>query len=106
MLWIETIVCSAREGTDARLKRMLKARQEFKRREHGCIAAWVGASPEDDNMLLIQSVFDSAASWKRISDLIQTTMDTEDGGLEGLLLGPPLVGMFEIPSEQWPTSLK
>ena len=31
---------------------------------------------------------------------IQTVMDAEDGGIEGLLLGPPLVGIFEIPNEE------
>ena len=35
--WLETVVCSARKGVDARLERMLEARQEMRRRTEGCI---------------------------------------------------------------------
>lgn len=100
MWWMETIVCSSKKGTDARLRRMLKARQEFKRRQKGCIGAWMGQGPQDASMLLVQSVFESQEDWKQISALIQTTFDSKDGGVEALLLGPPLVGIFELePSE-------
>ena len=100
MLWVETIVCSSKQGVGARLRRMLNARQEFKRRQEGCVAAWIGRAPDNGEMLLVQSVFESPDDWKRISDLVQATLDKEDGGIEGLLLGPPLVGVFEIePSE-------
>ena len=96
MAWVETIVCSAKKGVDARLRRMMKARQEFKRRQAGCIGAWLGSAPEDSSMMLIQSVYASEADWKRISKMVQSNLDVEDGGVEGLLLGPPLVGIFEI----------
>ena len=100
MWWMETIVCSSKKGTDARLRRMLKARQEFKRRQKGCVGAWMGQGPQDASMLLVQSVFESQEDWKQISTLIQTTFDSKDGGVEPLLLGPPLVGIFELePSE-------
>ena len=100
MAWVETIVCSSKKGSDARLRRMLKARQEYKRRQKGCIGAWVGRGPENSDMLLVQSAFETAESWKQISKEIQATLDVEDGGIEGLLLGPPLVGIFEIPNEE------
>ncbi len=100
MAWVETIVCSSRKGSDARLRRMLKARQEYKRRQHGCIGAWIGRGAENTEMLLVQSAFATAQDWKKISETIQSTLDVEDGGIEGLLLGPPLVGIFEIPDEQ------
>lgn len=100
MLWVETIVCSAKKGSDARLRRMLLARQEFKRRQSGCVGAWVGNGAEDSLMLLVQSVYQSASDWKRISDEIKNTLDSEDGGVESLLLGPPLVGIFEIPASE------
>lgn len=103
MAWVETIVCSSKKGTDARLRRMLKARQEFKRRQDGCIGAWIGRGPGDSEMLLVQSAFETADDWKTISKEIQTTLDVEDGGIEGLLLGPPLVGIFEIPNDQLQT---
>jgi hypothetical protein len=100
MLWMETIVCSSKKGTDARLRRMLKARQEFKRRQKGCIGAWMGQGPQDATMILVQSVFKSQEDWNQISTLIQSTFDSKDGGVEALLLGPPLVGIFELePSE-------
>jgi hypothetical protein len=96
---METVVCSAKEGVGARLMRMLKVRQEFKRRQEGCIAAWVGASPDGTDLVLVQTVFDSASNWKRISERVQSQFDDEDGGIESLLLGPPLVGMFEVGAE-------
>ncbi len=100
MAWVETIVCSGKKGSDARLRRMLKTRQEFKRRQPECIGAWLGLAPESHSMMLVQSAYVSESSWRRISEEIQKTLDVEDGGIEGLLLGPPLVGVFEIPDEE------
>ena len=100
MAWVETIVCSGRKGSDARLRRMLKARQEYKRRQDGCIGAWIGLAAENKTMMLVQSAFLSEKDWRRISSEIQSTLDVEDGGIEGLLLGPPLVGVFEVPDDQ------
>ena len=100
MAWVETIVCSGKKGSDARLRRMLKARQEFKRRQEGCIGAWLGLAAETNSMMLVQSAFVSEEAWRLISNEIQNTLDSEDGGIEGLLLGPPLVGVFKIPDEE------
>ena len=100
MAWVETIVCSAKKGVDARLRRMLRARQEYKRRQPGCIGAWMGTAAESSAMMLVQSAFQSSEDWKRISQEIQASLDVEDGGIEGLLLGPPLVGIFEIPDNE------
>lgn len=100
MAWVETIVCSGKKGSDARLRRMLRARQEFKRRQEGCIGAWLGLGAEDGSMMLVQSAFASSDDWKRISKEIQSTLDVDDGGIEGMLLGPPLVGIFEIPDSE------
>ena len=85
---------------DARLRRMLRARQEYKRRQPGCIGAWMGTAAESSAMMLVQSAFQSSEDWKRISQEIQASLDVEDGGIEGLLLGPPLVGIFEIPDDE------
>lgn len=93
---METIVCSGKKGSDARLRRMIKARLEYKRRQDGCIGAWIGRGAEDGTLLLVQSAFTSAQAWKRISSEIKETLDAQDGGIETLLLGPPLVGIFEI----------
>ena len=100
MAWVETIVCSGKKGSDARLRRMLKARQEYKRRQEGCIGAWLGLAAESNAMMLVQSAFVSEGAWRIISSEIKDALDAEDGGIEGLLLGPPLVGVFEIPDEE------
>ena len=52
-------------------------------------------------MLLVQSVFKSQKDWKRISDEIRLKLDSKDGGIDGLLLGPPLVGVFELSPDEF-----
>lgn len=93
---VETVVCSGAPGKEARFKRMLEARQEFKRREEGCIAAWIGQSTDGQPLLLVHTVFEDQMAWKRISDKMVRVLDTKDGGLESVLAGPPLVGLFEV----------
>ena len=77
MYWVETIVCSGAKGKDAKLRRKLQSRQEYKRRQPGCVAAWLGRGPDDKTMLLVQSVFKSQKDWKRISQEIQTKLDAK-----------------------------
>jgi heme-degrading monooxygenase HmoA len=92
---IETVVCSGAPGKEARFKRMLESRQEYKRRQSGCLAAWIAQSTDGQGLFLVHSVFKDKRSWKRISKSIAEKLDTKDGGLEGVFGGPPLVGMFE-----------
>ena len=47
-------------------------------------------------MVLVLSVFVDNTAWKRISDDVMKALDSKDVGLESVLAGPPLVGMFEI----------
>ena len=96
MYWIETVVCSPKDGCQARMLRMLKARQAYKRRSKGCVAAWIASAPGGTSMHLIQSVFETRQDWQRVAEEIQSTIDVKDGGLESQMLGPPLVGVFEI----------
>lgn len=93
---VETVVCSGAPGREARFRRMLETRQEFKRREEGCIAAWIGQSTDGQPLLLVHSVFEDQKAWKRISDKMVQVLDAKDGGLESVLAGPPLVGLFEV----------
>jgi len=93
---IETVVCSAKDGSSAKLRRLVLARQEFKRRQNGCIAAWMGTALDNDTMILVQSVYATAQDWKTISETIRQELDEVDGGIERFLLGPPLVGMFDV----------
>tara|TARA_B100000768_G_C10954292_1_gene238973 strand:- start:152 stop:496 length:345 start_codon:yes stop_codon:yes gene_type:complete len=96
---IETVVCSGASGKEARFRRMLEARQEFKRRQKGCLAAWIAESTDGQGLFLVHSVFIDQSSWKRISQSIADKLDSKDGGLEGVIGGPPLVGLFESPLE-------
>ena len=96
MYWIETVVCSGHIGKEARLFRMLELRQEFKRRKDGCISAWVGRNNEDKTLFLVHSVFASQKAWRMISSEVIEQVDPKDGGIESLLSGPPLVGVFEV----------
>ena len=93
---IETVVCSAKDGSSAKLRRLVLARQEFKRRQNGCIAAWMGTALDNDTMILVQSVYATTQDWKTISEKIRQELDEVDGGIERFLLGPPLVGMFDV----------
>jgi len=95
MFLIETVVCSGVIGKEARLMRMLEVRQEFKRRQQGCVSAWVGRNPEQREVLIVQSVFVSQEAWRDISQKAMDLLDEKDGGIESLLSGPPLVGLFE-----------
>ena len=83
---------------------MLKARQAYKRRSKGCIAAWIASVPGGTSMHLVQSVFETRQDWQRVAEEIQSTIDVKDGGLESQMLGPPLVGVFEIDEEAFVTN--
>lgn len=95
-LWLETVVCSARKGVDARLERMLEARQEMRRRTEGCVRAWVSRSMDGQPMFLLQAIYDDEESWHRSAKRVAEELDSRDGGIESLLGGPPLVGIFSL----------
>ena len=95
-LWLETVVCSARKGVDARLERMLEARQEMRRRTEGCLRAWVSRSMDGQPMFLLQAIYVDEESWHRSAKRVANELDSRDGGIESLLGGPPLVGIFSF----------
>ncbi len=94
--WLETVICSARKGQDARLRRALEARSSLRIRQEGCHASWVSRSLDGQPMFLVQSWFADEAAWRRISEHVEATLGAHDV-LEELLAGPPLVGAFEGP---------
>ena len=59
------MVCSARKGVDARLERMLEARQEMRRRTDGCIRAWVSRSMDGQPMFLLQAIYKNEEAWHK-----------------------------------------
>ena len=97
--WLETVVCSSRRGVGARLMRMLEARQEMKRRSPGCLKAWVSKSKDGQSLFLVQAIFENEEAWHLASKEILEKLDSRDGGVETLLSGPPLVGIFELPAK-------
>ena len=103
---METVVCSPAQGKDARFLRMLNTRQEFKRQQSGCLAAWYAKSSDGEPLLLVQSVFASRQDWINISNAIIETLDSRDGGLDSCLLGPPLVGVFTIETKDLQLNLE
>ncbi len=96
---LETVVCSANPGTEARLERMISTRVEFRNRQDGCLKSWYGKSSSDENLFIFQSVYLDVDSMKEISKQSSESLDSKDGGLESCLIGPPLVGLFEISIE-------
>ena len=96
---LETVVCSAQPGKEARLERMLSSRVEFRNRQDGCIRSWYAKSSDDDFLFIFQSVFDDRESMKSISESSQQKLDTSDGGVQSCLIGPPLVGIFDIDAD-------
>lgn len=94
--WLETVVCSARKGVDARLHRMLEARQEMRRRTEGCLKAWVSRSMDGQPTFLLQAIYVDEETWHSCSKKIIEELDSRDGGIDSLLSGPPLIGIFSI----------
>jgi len=96
MAWLETVVCSSQKKVDARFLRILNAHQELKRRQEGCIMAWVARSVDGQPLFLVQSLYKSRKYMKNISKLVADKLDSEHGPLESYMSGPPLVGIFEV----------
>jgi hypothetical protein len=95
--WFETVICSARRGQDARLRRALEARSAYKRRQPGCLASWVSRSHDGQPMFLVQSWYIDQDTWRVVSDSMEEHFGHQDA-FEHLLSGPPLVGAFEGPN--------
>ena len=95
--WFETVICSARRGQDARLRRALEARSAYKRRQPGCLASWVSRSHDGQPMFLVQSWYADQTAWRAVSDSMEVHFG-QQGAFEHLLSGPPLVGAFEGPN--------
>ncbi|HII58786.1 MAG TPA: hypothetical protein HA328_07535, partial [Candidatus Poseidoniaceae archaeon] len=57
MPYLETIVCQAKEGKEARFERMVKSRIELSKRQEGCTNSWYGISNSDKFLFLIQTVY-------------------------------------------------
>ena len=78
----------------------------FKKQKSGCLAAWYAKSSDGEPLLLVQSIFASRQDWIDISNAIIETLDSRDGGLDSCLLGPPLVGVFTIETDDLQLNLE
>ncbi len=96
---LETVVCSAKPGSEARLERLLSSRVEFRNRHEDCVRSWYAKSSDDDYLFIFQTIFTDRDSMKLISESSQKKLDTSDGGVQSCLIGPPLVGIFDIGEE-------
>ena len=96
MPYLETIVCQAKEGKEARFERMVRSRIELSKRQKGCTNSWYGISSSDNFLFLIQTVYLDLESFHQVKKKVDGTLDPKDGGLESCLSGPPLLGLFEI----------
>jgi hypothetical protein len=47
-------------------------------------------------MFLVQAIYDCEESWHACAKRIAEELDSRDGGIEDLLSGPPLVGIFAL----------
>ena len=93
---LETIVCQTEKGKEARLERMIKSRIELSKRQSGCVGAWYGISNTDPYLFIIQIVYGSLEDFHAVKKVVEGTLDAKDGGLEACLVGPPLLGLFDI----------
>ena len=95
---METAVLSAKSGYEARLRRMLKARSAMRRNSNGCLKSWVGETSVGKGTFILQALYDSENAIGLALKLV-SELDEKDGGLEAVLEGPPLVGVFEVEAE-------
>ena len=97
-MWLETVVLVAKDGYDARLRRMIKTRVRLRSESQGCAKSWMGESGSSKGTFLLQALYE-------VEDAIGlalksvASLDEKDGGLESVLNGPPLVGIFEVDGE-------
>ncbi len=96
---METIVCSAKQGKEKRLKKLLDTRIAFRNRFESCQNAWVCQSADGSGTFLVQAIYSNEDEWRKISEKIAEKLDSKDGGIESCLFGPPLVGMFIFEGE-------
>ena len=50
-------------------------------------------------MFLLQAIYVDQESWHRSAKRVAEELDSRDGGIESLLGGPPLVGIFSLDPE-------
>jgi hypothetical protein len=99
-MWLETVVLVSKDGYGARLRRMLKVRSLLRKESPGCARSWVGESANTAGTFLLQALYENedaiGVAMRSVSEL-----DEKDGGLEVVLNGPPLVGIFVVDDEDF-----
>ena len=78
MQYLETVVCQAKEGKEARFERMVKSRIELAKRQDGCINSWYGKSSSDEFLFLIQTVYENLESFHIVKKTVDNTLDPKD----------------------------
>ena len=89
----EMIVMNVHLEHVGKLKRMLESRCKV-RCANGALAARWWIAVDGESTFLLESSYVNKEGWQRANDAIQTMLDPADGGLESVLAGPPLIGLF------------
>ena len=89
----EMIVMNVHLEHVGKLKRMLESRCKV-RTANGALEARWWIAVDSESTYLLESSYINKEGWQRANDAIQRMLDPADGGLESVLAGPPLIGLF------------
>ena len=89
----EMIVMNVHPEHVGKLKRMLESRCKV-RTANGALEARWWIAVDSESTYLLESSYINKEGWQRANDAIQRMLDPADGGLESVLAGPPLIGLF------------
>ena len=89
----EMIVMNVHLEHVGKLKRMLESRCKV-RTANGALEARWWIAVDSESTYLLESSYINKEGWQRANDAIARMLDPADGGLESVLAGPPLIGLF------------
>ena len=89
----EMIVMNVHLEHVGKLKRMLESRCKV-RTANGALEARWWIAVDSESTYLLESSYINKEGWQRANDAIQRMLDPADVGLESVLAGPPLIGLF------------
>ena len=97
MAWVETIVFGEK-GIGARLRRMLRARQEYKRRQPGCIGAWMNQVPNQTPCCLSNLRFTQLRIGNAFHKKFNHRWTLTTAALKGFSSARPWLGFSKYPT--------
>jgi len=76
---VEIVVCTARMGSEVRLRRLLETRAKYRGTLKGCLSSVVGEAIDGTSVLLSHSIFSDEEAWSGSSERVQKRYDARDG---------------------------